>query len=58
LAAFPGAQGDLCGDGLRSGHRSFTSAEKYRLVARVEFKEQLPVIETVLTHHEYDREDL
>jgi mRNA interferase HigB len=31
---------------------------KYRLVARVDFEEQLLVIETVLTHGEYDREDL
>jgi len=31
---------------------------KYRLVARVDFEEQLLVIETVLTHQEYDREDL
>ena len=31
---------------------------KYRLVARVDFEEQLLVIQTVLTHREYDREDL
>jgi len=31
---------------------------KYRLVARVDFEEQLFVIQTVLTHREYDREDL
>jgi mRNA interferase HigB len=31
---------------------------KYRLIARVDFDEQLLVIETVLTHQEYDREDL
>jgi mRNA interferase HigB len=31
---------------------------KYRLVARVDFEEQLLVIQTVLTHQEYDREDL
>jgi mRNA interferase HigB len=31
---------------------------KYRLIARVDFEEQLLVIETVLTHREYDREDL
>jgi mRNA interferase HigB len=31
---------------------------KYRLIARVDFEEQMLVIETVLTHREYDREDL
>jgi mRNA interferase HigB len=31
---------------------------KYRLIARVDFEEQLLVIQTVLTHREYDREDL
>ena len=31
---------------------------KYRLIARVDFEEQLLVIQTVLTHQEYDREDL
>jgi mRNA interferase HigB len=31
---------------------------KYRLVARVDFEEQLLVIQSVLTHREYDREDL
>lgn len=31
---------------------------KYRLVARVDFEEQLLAIQTVLTHGEYDREDL
>jgi mRNA interferase HigB len=31
---------------------------KYRLIARVDFDEQLLVIQTVLTHREYDREDL
>jgi mRNA interferase HigB len=31
---------------------------KYRLIARVDFEEQLLAIETVLTHREYDREDL
>jgi len=30
---------------------------KYRLIARVDFEEQLLVIEAVLTHREYDRED-
>lgn len=29
---------------------------KYRLVARVDFKEQILLIERVLTHQEYDRE--
>ena len=31
---------------------------KYRLIARVDFEEQLLVIQTVLTHQEYHREDL
>ena len=31
---------------------------KYRLIARVDFEEQLLVIQTVLTHQEYNREDL
>jgi len=31
---------------------------KYRLVARVDFTEQLLAVETVLTHREYDREEL
>lgn len=31
---------------------------KYRLIARVDFEERLLVIQTVLTHREYDREDL
>ena len=31
---------------------------KYRLIARVDFEEQLFVIQIVLTHREYDREDL
>jgi mRNA interferase HigB len=31
---------------------------KYRLIARVDFEEQLLVIQTVPTHREYDREDL
>ena len=31
---------------------------KYRLIARVDFEEQLLVIETILTHREYEREDL
>ena len=31
---------------------------KYRLIARVDFEEQLLVMQTVLTHREYDREDL
>ena len=30
---------------------------KYRLIARVDFEEQLLLIQTVLTHQEYDRED-
>jgi mRNA interferase HigB len=33
------------------------AGNKYRLVARVDFKEQLLVIETVLTHQEYDSEE-
>src|SRR6266849_3881272 len=31
---------------------------KYRLIARVDFEEQLLMIQTMLTHQEYDREDL
>src|ERR1035438_2925576 len=31
---------------------------KYRLIARVDFEEQLLVMQTVLTHRDYDREDL
>jgi mRNA interferase HigB len=31
---------------------------KYRLIARVDFEEQLLLIQAVLTHREYDREDL
>ena len=31
---------------------------KYRLIARVDFEEQLLAIQTVLTHREYDREEL
>ena len=31
---------------------------KYRPIARVDFEEQLLLIQTVLTHQEYDREDL
>lgn len=30
---------------------------KYRLIARVDFEEQLLAIQTVLTHREYKRED-
>ena len=31
---------------------------KYRLIARVDYEEQLLAIQTVLTHQEYDREEL
>ena len=31
---------------------------KYRLIARVDFEEQLLALQTVLTHREYNREDL
>jgi mRNA interferase HigB len=31
---------------------------KYRLIARVDFEEQLLLIQAVLTHQEYDRKDL
>jgi mRNA interferase HigB len=31
---------------------------KYRLIARIDFEEQLLLIEKILTHEEYDREDL
>jgi len=30
---------------------------KYRLIARVDFEEQMLVVERVLTHNEYRRED-
>ena len=30
---------------------------KYRLIARIDFEEQLLLIEKMLTHEEYDRED-
>ena len=31
---------------------------KYRIVARVDFKEQMLFIESVMTHEEYTREEL
>jgi mRNA-degrading endonuclease HigB of HigAB toxin-antitoxin module len=31
---------------------------QYRLVARVDFEEEVLYIESVMTHEEYDREDL
>jgi mRNA interferase HigB len=31
---------------------------KYRLIARVDFEEQLLFIQSVMTHEEYDRENL
>ena len=31
---------------------------RYRLVARVDFEEEVLYIESVMTHEEYDREDL
>ena len=31
---------------------------KYRLIARVDFEEQLLMIQNIQTHPEYDREDL
>ena len=34
------------------------SGNKYRLIARVDFEEQIMHIESVLTHEEYDREIL
>ena len=34
------------------------SGNKYRLIARVDFEEQLLYIQRVLTHEEYDRENL
>jgi mRNA interferase HigB len=43
--------------GRRSGRMIFDiGGNKYRLIARVDFEEQLVVIERVLTHEEYDRE--
>ena len=31
---------------------------KYRIIARVDFREQMLFIESVMTHEEYNREDL
>lgn len=43
--------------GRRSGRMIFDiGGNKYRLIARVDFEEQLVVIERVPTHEEYDRE--
>jgi len=33
------------------------SGNKYRLIARIDFQEQLLYVQSVLTHEEYDRED-
>lgn len=33
------------------------SGNKYRLIARVDFEEQVLYIQRVMTHEEYDRED-
>jgi mRNA interferase HigB len=46
-------------DAPAAGTLIFNSGgNKYRLIARVDFQEQLLAIESVLTHREYDREDL
>jgi mRNA interferase HigB len=45
--------------GRQSGRLVFdVGGNKYRLVASVDFKEQILVIERVFTHEEYDREVL
>jgi mRNA interferase HigB len=45
--------------GKRSGRLVFDiGGNKYRLIASVDFKEQILVIEQVLTHEDYDREVL
>lgn len=45
--------------GKRTGCLIFDiGGNKYRLIARVDFEEQMLVIERVLTHEEYDREVL
>jgi mRNA interferase HigB len=45
--------------GRRSGCLIFDiGGNKYRLIARVDFTEQILYIESVLTHSEYNREDL
>jgi len=45
--------------GKQSGRLIFDiGGNKYRLIASVDFKEQLLVIEHLLTHEEYDREAL
>ena len=43
--------------GKQSGRLIFDiGGNKYRLIASVDFQEQILVIERVLTHEEYDRE--
>jgi mRNA interferase HigB len=45
--------------GKQSGRLIFDiGGNKYRLIASVDFKEQILVIERVLTHDDYDREVL
>ncbi len=45
--------------GRRSGRLIFDiGGNKYRLIARVDFTEQMLVIEQILTHDEFDREVL
>lgn len=45
--------------GKQSGRLIFDiGGNKYRMVASVDFKEQILVIERVLTHEDYDREVL
>ena len=45
--------------GKQSGRLIFDiGGNKYRLIASVDFKEQILVIERVLTHEEYNREVL
>ena len=45
--------------GKRSGHLIFNiGGNKYRVIASADFKEQILVIERVLTHEAYSREAL
>lgn len=47
------------GLGKRSGRLIFDiGGNKYRLIASVDFKEQILVVERVLTHEDYSREVL
>jgi mRNA interferase HigB len=71
MARFLEIAGEAAWTNLIDVKRTFASADyaagriifdvrgnKYRVIASVDFKEQLLVIERVLTHQEYDREEL